>query len=284
MVFILSHLSGDPARLMVPPEATNEDIETLRHALGLDRPLHIQYLDFIVHAIQGDFGTSLWQKLPTTQLILERFPATLELALTAVILSIIVSIPLGIIAAVKKDSLQARSAMLFSVIGQSVPNFWLGIMMIYLFAVTLHWLPSSGRGTWQHLIMPAITLAIFPTARLSRLTRSSMLEVMNTPYIRTARAKGLSERVIIIRHGLKNAAIPLLTIVSLEIGALLGGAIIIETVFSWPGLGRLVVQAVFARDFPLVQAAVFFIATIFILINLVTDLLYAVIDPRIQYQ
>lgn len=282
-VFSISHLSGDPVYLMVPPEAKIEDINILRHALGLDRPLHIQYWDFISNAVRGDFGRSLWQKQPALDLVLERLPATLELTALAMLIAIVVAIPLGILAAIHKDSLIDRLSMMLAVIGQSAPNFWIGIILIYVFAVYLQWLPSSGRGTWKHLIMPAITLAAFPTARLARLTRSGMLDVLGEDYIETARAKGLKERVVILVHALRNVGITLVTLLGLQIGALMGGAIIVESIFEWPGVGNLVVQAIFARDFPLVQATVLFIAASFVLINLMVDLLYGLLDPRIKY-
>ena len=282
-VFVISHLSGDPVYLMVPPEAKVEDIEILRKALGLDQPLHIQYWNFISKAVQGDFGSSLWQKQPAIDLVLGRLPATLELSALAMLIATAVAIPLGILAAVRKDSIFDRLSMVLAVVGQSAPNFWIGIILIFVFAVYLRWLPSSGRGTWMHVIMPAITLAAFPMARLARLTRSAMLDELGQDYIETARAKGLKERVVILVHALRNVANSLLTVLGLQIGALMGGAIIVESVFEWPGLGNLVVQAIFARDFPLVQAAVFFIAVSFVLINLIVDLLYGLLDPRIKY-
>lgn len=282
LIFLISRLSGDPAALMAPPEARAEDIQAIRTNLGLDKPLHEQYLIFISNAVRGDLGTSLWQKQPALNLVLERFPATLELAVTAMAFATLLGIPLGIIAAIKRDGFIDRLTMMLAVLGQSVPNFWLGMMLILIFASLLHWLPSSGRGTWQHLLMPALTLSAFPLARIARLTRSGLLEVLHQDYIRTARSKGLTESAIILKHALRNAAIPIVTVMGLQIGGLLGGAVIVETVFAWPGLGRLVVQSVFMRDFPLVQASTLFIAVIFVLVNLLVDLSYSLIDPRIK--
>ncbi len=282
LVFSISHLSGDPAVLMAPAEARPEDIQVIRVNLGLDKPLPEQYLNFLGNALRGDLGQSLWQKQPALNLILERFPATLTLTAVSLALAVLAGLPLGIIAAVRKDGTIDRVTMLVAVFGQSIPNFWLGLMLILTFAVTLHWLPSSGQGTWQHVVMPAITLAAFPLARLARLTRSGLLEVLNQDYIRTARAKGLRQNAVILRHALRNTAIPIVTVMGLQIGTLIGGAFIVETIFAWPGLGRLVIQAVFARDYPLVQASTMVIAIVFVVINLLVDVSYSFLDPRIR--
>lgn len=283
-VFLLGHLAGDPIALMVPPEARPEDREVLRHALGLDRPLLVQYALFMANALHGDFGDSLWHKQPAMTVILAQLPATVQLAAVAMGLAVAAAIPLGILAATHRNSVLDRLSMALAVLGQSIPNFWLGIMLIFLFSVALHWLPSSGRGSWNHVILPAITLAAFPMARLARLTRSGMLDVLAQDYIEVARAKGLRERTVIIVHALRNAAISLVTVLGLQFGVLVGGAVIIETIFAWPGIGLLVTQAIHVRDFPIVRAAVLLVAAALILINLVVDLLYGIIDPRIVYK
>ncbi len=282
LIFLISRLSGDPAALMAPPEARAEDIQAIRVNLGLHKPLHEQYFVFLGNAVRGDLGISLWQKQPAMNLVLERFPATVELAALAMVMATVLGVPMGIFAAIKRDGVIDRLTMMLAVLGQSIPNFWMGMMLILLFASLLHWLPSSGRGSWQHILMPAITLAAFPLARIARLTRSGLLEVLSQDYIRTARAKGLTDNAVILKHALRNAAIPIVTVMGLQVGTLLGGAVIVETVFAWPGLGRLVVQSVFMRDFPLVQASTLFIAVVFVLINLLVDLSYSVIDPRIK--
>jgi peptide/nickel transport system permease protein len=257
--------------------------------MGFDRPVYIQYLDFASDAVRGDFGTSLRQGQPVFDLILERVPATLKLALTAFVLSVVISIPVGIISATKRNSLADNAVMGFSLLGQSLPGFFLGIMLIYIFGGKLGWLPSYGQGdgsfvsSLKHLILPAITLSTFSLARNARLVRSSLLEVLGLDFVRTARSKGLAERVVMYRHALKNALIPVVTIFGLEFGTLLGGAVITETVFAWPGIGRMVVLAIQQRDFPVVVGAVTVIATVFVFLNLAVDLLYGVIDPRVRY-
>jgi peptide/nickel transport system permease protein len=274
---------------MASPDATKEEIDQLRHNLGFDRPIYIQYLDFASDAVRGDFGTSLRQGQPVFDLIIDRMPATLKLALTAFILSVVISIPVGIISATKRNSWADNFVMGFSLLGQSLPGFFLGIMLIYIFGGKLGWLPSFGQGdgslvsSIKHLILPAITLSTFSLARNARLVRSSLLEVLGLDFVRTARSKGLAERVVMYRHALKNALIPVVTIFGLEFGTLLGGAVITETVFAWPGIGRLVVLAIQQRDFPVVVGAVTIIAIVFVFLNLVVDLLYGVIDPRVRY-
>ena len=233
--------------------------------------------------MQGDLGVSLYHHVPALSLILERLPASLELAGAAMLIAIVVSVPLGIVSAVKRGSIWDVASMLGALFGLSMPHFWLGIMLILLFSVTLGWLPTSGRGTLAHLVMPAIALGLSLMAMFARLTRSVMLEVLNQDYVRTARAKGLAERLVIGKHALKNALIPLVTVAGMQFGFLIGGTVIIETVFAWPGVGRLVVQAIFSRDYPLVQAAVLVLALIFVLVNLAVDLVYLYLDPRISY-
>ncbi|MFH1020240.1 MAG: nickel ABC transporter permease [Pseudomonadota bacterium] len=281
--FFFIHLSGDPVMLMLPPDATSAEIETLREQLGFNDPLVVQYWRFASHAVRGDLGMSLQHRVPAINLILERLPASLELAGAAMLISLMVSIPLGIISAVKRGSVWDFTSMLGALFGLSMPHFWLGIMLILIFSITLGWLPTSGRGTLAHLIMPSLSLGLSLMAMFARLTRSVMLDVLNQDYVRTARAKGLLEKMVIGKHALKNALIPLVTVAGMQFGFLIGGTVIIETVFAWPGVGRLVVQAIFTRDYPLVQAAVLVLAVLFVLINLLTDLIYLYLDPQISF-
>lgn len=280
--FFFIHLSGDPVMLMLPGDASMEEVEQLRQKLGFNDPLYVQYGRFIKKAVQGDFGESLYH-VPALDLILERLPASLELSLAAMVLALVVSIPIGIISAVYRGSALDMGSMLGALFGLSMPHFWLGIMFIMIFSVKLGWLPTSGRGTFAQLIMPALALAMSLMAMFARLTRSVMLEVLSLDYIRTARAKGLREFYVIGKHALKNALIPLVTVAGMQFGLLIGGTVIIETVFAWPGVGRLVVQAIFNRDYPLVQSIVFILALIFVAANLLVDLLYIYLDPRISY-
>lgn len=289
LVFVILFQTGDPVILMASPDATREEVEELRRILGFDRPWYEQYWDFASKAARGDFGTSLRQGQPVFSLIMDRLPATLKLAGAAFLISVTVSIPIGIISATKRNSIWDNATMGFALLGQSLPVFFLGVMLIWIFAGQLRWLPSFGQGdgsfvsTIKHLILPSITLATFSLARNARLVRSSLLEVMGLEYIKTARSKGLAERIVIYRHGLRNALIPVVTIFGLEFGTLLSGAVITETVFAWPGVGRLIILAVQQRDFPVVVGAVTIIATLFVFLNLVVDLLYGVIDPRVRY-
>ncbi len=281
--FFFIHLSGDPVMLMLPGDASMQEVEQLRQKLGFNDPLYVQYGRFIKKAVQGDFGESLYYHVPALDLILERLPASLELSLAAMVLALVVSIPIGIISAVYRGSALDMGSMLGALFGLSMPHFWLGIMFIMIFSVKLGWLPTSGRGTFAQLIMPALALAMSLMAMFARLTRSVMLEVLSLDYIRTARAKGLREFYVIGKHALKNALIPLVTVAGMQFGLLIGGTVIIETVFAWPGVGRLVVQAIFNRDYPLVQSIVFILALIFVAANLLVDLLYIYLDPRISY-
>jgi ABC-type dipeptide/oligopeptide/nickel transport system permease component len=283
VVFLMVHLSGDPVRLLVPADASQEDIDRLREQMGYNDPLYVQYGRFVGGLLRGDFGTSLRFQTPALPLLLERLPATMQLAVAALLISLAIAIPAGILAALYKDSALDFLAMLVALVGQSIPGFWLGLMLILLFAVQLGWLPTSGRGGLETLILPSFTLAMFYTGRLARLVRSSMLDVLHEDYIRTAHAKGLPRWLVIARHALKNASLPVVTIIGLEFGALLSGAVITETVFSWPGVGLLAVNAVLARDFPLVQAIVVFMAIVFVVVNLLIDVLYTKLDPRIRY-
>lgn len=281
--FFFIHLSGDPVMLMLPADASHQEIEDLRQKLGFNDPLPVQYLRFAGNAVRGDFGESLYYHVPVMTLITERLPASLELALAAMLVALVVAVPIGILSAVKRGSVLDMGAMLSALFGLSMPHFWLGIMLMLLFSVKLGWLPTSGRGSIAHLIMPSLALGLSLMAMFARLTRSVMLEVLSLDYIRTARAKGLREQWVIGKHALKNALIPLVTVAGMQFGFLLGGTVIIETVFAWPGLGRLVVQAIFNRDYPLVQAIVLVLAVIFVAVNLVVDLLYVYLDPRISY-
>jgi len=283
LVFVILQLTGDPARLMLPPEATIEDIERLRHQMGFDRPLPVQFLHFLAGALRGDFGSSLrYKDQPALAIALERFPATLELALATLAWSIPAALVLGTISAIRRASFQENAAMVTALVGQSMPSFWLGLMLILIFSVNLGLLPSSGRGGPAHVVLPAVTLGGFFMARLTRLVRSGLLDVLGEDYVRTARAKGLAERAVLVRHAFKNAAIPIVTIIGLDVGALLGGAVITETVFAWPGVGRLAVESIYVRDFPVVQADVFVIAVAFVLINLFVDVVYTWLDPRVR--
>lgn len=283
LAFAALRLSGDPAATMLPGDASVEELVALRHALGLDQPLPTQYLHFLSSAVQGDFGLSFRHQQPALALVLERLPATLELTLASLALSVAIAIPLGILAALYRGRLGDVVAMGFAVVGQATPFFWMGIMLILVVSVELGWLPTSGRGGLDHLILPALTLATHLAASLARLTRASMLEVLGENYLTTARAKGLSERSVILAHALKNAAIPITTLVGLQFGTLLGGAVVTEMIFAWPGVGRLAVQSIFARDYPVVQASVFVLALSFVAINLGVDVLYGWLDPRIRH-
>ncbi|MGV8834433.1 MAG: nickel ABC transporter permease [Devosia sp.] len=281
--FIFLHLSGDPVSLILPQDATSDQIENLRREMRLDDPIYLQYFNFLTSALQGDLGRSIYTREPVTALILERMPATLELAFAALALALIVAIPTGVLAAVKRGSWIDTISMTVALIGLSMPHFWLGIMFIMFFSVQLGWLPTSGRGTWEQLVMPSLALGISLVALFARLTRSAMLEVLGQDYVRTARAKGLPEVLVVGKHALRNALIPLVTVIGMEFGFLLGGAVIIETVFAWPGVGRLIVQSILDRDYPVVQAAVMMLAVIFVAVNLAVDLLYAWLDPNISF-
>jgi peptide/nickel transport system permease protein len=282
VVFAILHLTGDPALVLLPPDASAEDVRRFREVMGFNDPFLVQYGRFLTGALHGDFGQSVRHGEAAFGLVVERMPATFELAGAALLLALCLSIPAGIVSAVRRNSLLDYVATVVALFGQSLPTFWLGIMLILLFSVQFHLLPSSGRGTLSHLILPAVTLGLFTTARITRLTRSGMLEVLNQDYIRTARAKGVSDSPVVWKHALKNAAIPIVTIVGIELGTLLGGSVITETIFAWPGVGRLSVQAIANRDYPVVQAAVFLLASTFVLVNLLVDVVYTYLDPRIR--
>jgi peptide/nickel transport system permease protein len=284
VVFGLIHLApGDPARLMLYDTAPEEEVQAMRKTLGLDQPLYLQYWLFVSHAVRGDLGRSLYYKQPALGIILEHLPATAELTFAALLISLAVAVPMGIVSAVKRDSPWDYAGMLIATVGQATPVYWLGLMLILFFAVQLRILPTSGRGGIEHLILPSVALGAPLMALVTRMVRSGMLDILGEDYVRTARAKGLAERLIVLRHALRNIMIPLVTIVGLQFGALLGGAVITETVFAWPGVGRLVVTAITARDYPLVQAATLLVSFYFVAINLLLDVLYVYIDPRIRY-
>jgi peptide/nickel transport system permease protein len=282
VVFLILYLTGDPALILLPPDASIEDVRRFREAMGFNDPFIVQYGRFLGGALRGDFGQSVRHGEPAFALVVERLPATFELSGAALLVALSLAIPAGIVSAVRRNTPIDYVSTVTALLGQSMPTFWLGIMLILVFSVQLNLLPSSGRGGLEHLIMPAVTLGLFTTARIMRLTRSGMLEVLGQDYIRTARAKGVSDQPVVWKHALKNAAIPIVTIVGLELGTLLGGAVITETIFAWPGVGRLSVQAIYNRDYPVVQAAVFLLASTFVIVNLVVDVLYTYLDPRIR--
>ena len=285
IVFGLARISGNPLDVMLPIEAVPEDYERLEKHWGLDKPITTQYFIFLKKALQGDFGESLkYSGKSAMALVTERLPATLELAGFALLISAILALPIGVLAAVAKGSSWDTAAKIIALLGQSLPGFWLGIVLMWIFAVMLDWLPSSGRGGLQHLILPAITLGWFQVAVIMRLVRSSMLEVLDSEFVKLARVKGIPEWKVIWKHCLRNASIAPLTVFAIIAGSLLTGSVVTETVFTWPGVGLLVVDAVRSRDFQVVQAVVIIFAGIFILCNLLVDILYAYLDPRIRYQ
>jgi len=283
IVFGLTHLTGSPVDALLPDDASPQQIETLIRHWGLDRPLHEQYLAFLGNALQGDFGASLkWRGYTAMEVVLQRLPATLKLGGLSVLLSIAVAIPLGVIAARHRGTMVDKSANVVALLGQSLPQFWLGIMLIWIFAVGLGWFPASGQGGLRHMILPAIAMAFFQIAALARLTRSAMLEALRSEYVKLARLKGVSESRIVWKHALRNAGIVPLTYFGLLAGSLLTGSVVIESVFSWPGTGLLSIEAIRGRDYPVVQAVVIIFAVVFLLINYVVDALYALVDPRIR--
>jgi len=282
VVFLVVHLSGDPTALYMGPEGTQEDYAVLRAALGFDRPLPEQYWHFLERAVRGDFGRSLRHQQPTLPLVLARFPATVELAVLALTLAVLLAVPLGVLSAIRRHSLLDTGAMVLALAGQCMPTFWLGILLILVFAVQLRWVPVVGAEGTRALVLPAVTLGVWAMARTARITRSSMLEVLNQDFLRTARAKGIGEWGVVARHALRNGAIPIVTALGLELGNLLGGAVITEAVFAYPGVGRLAVEAVVNKDVPLIQAVVFTVATALLLLNAGIDLLYTTLDPRVR--
>src|SRR5690606_2312678 len=284
IIFVLLRVSGDPVQLYLPEDASVEQVEELRRALGLDRPLPVQYALFLADLARGDFGESLrYRNQNVLTIVLERLPATLELASAALLVAVLISLPLGIVAALNRNRLPDAVASAVAMLGRAMPNFWLGIMLILAFAVHLRWLPVSGRDGFANLVLPALTLGTSIAALLMRLMRSGMLEVMNQDYVRSAKAKGLRWRRVVVKHGLRNALIGYVTVLGLEIAGLLAGAVVTEQVFAWPGIGRLAIQAINSRDMAIVQAVVILAALVVMTANLLVDLAYALIDPRIRY-
>lgn len=285
LVFALLHLvPGDPAQVMLGEAAAQSDVDELRTKLGLDRPFATQYLQFIAGVAQGDFGTSFRYGTPVFAEIAQRLPNTLELALAAMSVAILIAVPLGILGALYRGRAIDQAAMTVSLLGISMPNFWLGPLLAILFAVGLGWLPVSGTGDWRHLVLPAVTLGAALAAILARMTRASLIEELRELYVLAAQARGLSYSRAVLRHALRNSLIPVVTILGLQFGAVLTGTIITETIFSWPGVGRLLIQAINFRDYPLVQGCILFIATTYVLVNLLVDLAYGWLDPRIRYE
>ena len=282
IVFFVLHLSSDPVLLLAPQNATPADVARLRHQLGLDQPIWVQYVTFLQNLIRGNLGYSYVQDQRAIDLVLDRLPYTAELAVAALVLSLAVGVPIGMLTAVYRGTWIEQALMPIILVGQSMPSFWSGILLILLFSVHFHWLPSSGTGGIRSLILPAITLASLTMATFARMTRSSFMEQLDQEYVRTARSKGVGAGRIMVAHVLRNASIPIITVLGLETANLLGGAVITETIFAWPGIGLLTVQAIAARDFPIIQAVVLLASVIFISANLLTDLLYGVVDPRIR--
>ncbi len=283
IAFFITRLSGDPVHLLAGGEASVEDIAILRRTYGFDRPLPVQFARFVGRMAAGDLGTSLRYRKPALDLVRSRLPATLQLAGAALLVSLAAGVPLGILAGTRPNSGWDHASMALAVLGQTVPAFWLGILLILLFPLRLGWFYTSGYGTLGHLVLPAVTLGMFHVARLARLTRGGMLDVLNMDYVRTARAKGVPAGAVIRRHALRNTLLPLLSILGIEVGTLLGGSVVTETIFAWPGIGQLAVQSVFARDYPVVQGVVFVAALAFVLTHLLVDIAYSLADPRIRF-
>jgi peptide/nickel transport system permease protein len=282
VVFVCLLATGDPVEMLVPPEATDHDKAKIRRTYGLDRPILYQFGAFVGRAARGDFGRSFFSDRPALALVAERLPASIELALVSTVIAVVVGVPLGVLAAVKRATLVDQLVIGVALLGQSVASFWLALLLILFFAVTLQWLPVSGRTGWASLVLPAVALSFWLLALLARLTRSEMLGVLDQDYIRTARAKGMGTAAVLFRHALRNALIPLVTVTGVSLGWQLGGAVVIETVFAWPGLGTTLLEAVLRREYPVVLAGVAVLSAAFVTINLAVDLLYAFIDPRIR--
>ena len=283
LFLMLRMLPGDPAQVLAGEMATQEEVEIIRHQLGLDRPIYTQYAFFLSRLSRFDLGRSARTQNPVTEEIWARLPNTMLLAIVAITLACLIGIPAGIISALRPYSLLDYTITVTALFGISMPVFWLGLMLIVVFAVWLHWLPAGGIGTWKHVILPSFTLASFVVAFIARMTRSTMLEVLSQDYTTTARSKGLKEKVIVVKHAFRNALIPIITVVGLQFGMLLGGAVLTETVFAWPGLGRLIVDSIKARDYPMIQGAILVFGLLYILVNLAVDIIYAYVDPRIRY-
>lgn len=282
VVFLLLHASGDPTNFMLPPEASDQDRAAYRAANGLDKPLPVQYLRFVSDVLQGNLGRSLAYKAPVSSVLKSRIPATLQLTLVATAMAVLIGIPVGVLAAVKRNSFVDSLVMMGATVGQSMAGFWLGLMLIMFLSVQLKLLPASGRGTWQQMVLPSITLCTWLLSLMARMTRSSVLEVLRLDYIRTAYAKGLSTQKVLLRHALRNAMTPVISVLGISLSYQMGGSVIVETVFSWPGIGTLVLDSVIRRDYPVVLATTLFVALVFLSVNFVVDLLYGVIDPRIR--
>jgi len=283
LFFMLRMLPGDPAQVLAGQMASQEDIELIRHQLGLDRPIHVQYAFFLGRLARFDLGRSARTQNPVTEEIWARLPNTMLLAVVAITLACLFGMPAGIISAVWPYTWIDYVVTSTAIFGISMPVFWLGLMLVVVFSIILQWLPAGGTGTWRHIILPSFTLAAFVVAFIARMTRSSMIEVLSQDYTTTARSKGLKEQVVVIKHALKNALIPIITVIGLQFGMLLGGAVLTETVFAWPGVGRLIVDSILARDYPMIQGAILVFGLLYILVNLMVDLLYAYVDPRIRY-
>ena len=282
IVFFLTRLSGNPIHLLLDVNASERDQEILTHHLGLDRPVPVQYAIYVKNIFLGDFGTSIITRRPVTEHIWERLPATAELGIVAMVMSVLIGVPLGMYSAVRRGSVLDSGARVFAVLGQSMPTFWLGLMLILFFGVVLGLLPAGGRGGLQHIILPAFTLGYFTSAAILRLTRSAMLEVLGSDYIKFARLKGLHEQVVLWRHGLKNALLPVVTFAVMLFVQFLGGAVVTETVFAWPGLGRLILESITTRDYPIVQAGVLVLSALYLTGNLFVDVLYSYLNPKIR--
>ena len=284
LFIMLRMLPGDPAQVLAGQMASPADVEVIRVQMGLDQPIHIQYAAFLNRLLHLDLGVSARTQNPVIEEVWARLPNTVLLATSAIVLACAFGIPAGIIAAVRPYTWVDYLVTIASLVGISMPVFWLGIMLMIVFSITLQWLPAGGIGTWQHMVLPSITLAAFVVAFIARMTRSSMLEVLSQDYVTTARSKGLKEKLIIVKHALKNALIPIITVVGLQFGLLLGGAVLTETVFAWPGLGRLIVDSILARDYAMIQGSILIFGLLYTLVNLVVDLIYALVDPRIRYE
>ena len=284
IVFLILHLApGDPVHKVVGPNATPEVYENVKRSMGLDRPLIIQYFDYLGNLLKGDLGSSILQHRPVADIVMERFPITIGLGVRALLLSFLIAVPVGIIAAVNRNKLLDYFAMTFALVGISMPTFWFGMLLLYFFAYKLRLFPISGYGTWKHLMLPVITMGLTDAAVIARMMRSSMLEVIGQDYIRTARAKGLKEKVVTNKHALKNALIPVITLLGMRMGWIIGGSVTLEIIFSIPGLGRTMVDSIFSRDYPVVQGSILILAASVMISNLIADILYAVVDPRIRY-
>lgn len=283
VVFAVARVAGDPVTLLVDFDTSQADIDRLKGELGLNDPLPVQFIEFVADAVRGDFGTSFRTSRPAMREVLERVPASLQLAGLSLFFALAIAIPLGVLAAVTRGSIIDVIARFFALVGQAAPNFWVGLMLIFFFSVRLGWLPTGGRGGLDHMILPAITLGTAGAASIARLTRSALLDVLSSDFVTMARAKGLPRRTVIFKHALRNAMIPVVTILGLRIGALISGSVIVETIFAWPGVGRLIIQAINVSDFPVVQAAILLTASAVVFANLLTDIAYMFIDPRIRY-